>query len=101
MRILPLLLASLLTARALAIDDYKLGPDSQPQEVPHGEVKKAVFDKSQIFPGTTRDYFVYVPKQYDPAKPACLMVFFDGGGFAKVDGQFRVPVVFDNLIAKK
>jgi enterochelin esterase family protein len=29
------------------------------------------------------------------------MVFFDGGGFSKADGGFRVPVVFDNLIAKK
>ena len=100
MRHLPLLFVPLLAASALAIDDYKLGPDSQPQDVPHGEVKKATYEKSQIFPGTTRDYFVYVPKQYDAAKPACLMVFFDGGGFAKADGQFRVPVVFDNLIAK-
>ena len=101
MRFLPLLLAPALIASALAVDDYKLGPDSQPQDVPHGEVKKATFDKSQIFPGTTREYSVYVPKQYNAAKPAALMVFFDGGGFAKPDGQFRVPVVFDNLIAKK
>ena len=101
MRFLPLLLAPALIASALAVDDYKLGPDSQPQDVPHGEVKKATYDKSQIFPGTTREYSVYVPKQYNAAKPAALMVFFDGGGFAKPDGQFRVPVVFDNLIAKK
>jgi len=96
-----LLSAFALTAHAFAIDDYKLGPDSQPQDVPHGEVKKAVFDTSQIFPGTTHDYWVYVPKQYDAAKPACLMVFFDGGGYVKPDGGTRVPVVFDNLIAKK
>lgn len=101
MRLLPLALAGLIAAPALAIDDYKLGPDSQPQEVPHGEVKKAVFDHSQIFPGTTRDYWVYVPKQYDPAKPACLMVIFDGGGYVKADGGTRATVVFDNLIAKK
>jgi gluconolactonase len=31
------------------------GPDSQPQEgVPKGEVIKGVFEKSLIFPGTTR-----------------------------------------------
>ena len=24
--------------------------------------------------GTYRDYWVYVPKQYDPAKPACVYV---------------------------
>jgi enterochelin esterase family protein len=100
MRFLPLLLLSSLLTGAFAADDYKLGPDSEPRDVPHGEVKKAAFTQSKIFPGTTRDYFVYVPKQYDAAKPACLMVFFDGGGFAKADGQFRVPVVFDNLIAK-
>jgi enterochelin esterase family protein len=102
MRPLPFLfLASTFATCAFAADDYKLGPDSQPQDVPHGEIKKAVFDKSQIFPGTSRDYWVYVPKQYDAAKPACLMVFFDGGGYEKPDGGTRVPVVFDNLIAKK
>jgi enterochelin esterase family protein len=98
--LLPLLL--LCAVPGFAFDDYKLGPESQPQEgVPKGEVRKATFETSKIYPGTTRDYFVYVPKQYDPAKPAALMVFCDGGGFAKVDGQYRVPVVFDNLIAKK
>ncbi len=53
-----------------------------------------------MFPGTTREYFVYVPKQYDGTKAACLMVFLDGSGFIRPDGNFRVPVVFDNLIAK-
>jgi enterochelin esterase-like enzyme len=41
-----------------------------------------------------------VPAQYKPEQPANVMVFCDGGGFVKADGQFRVPVVFDNLIAK-
>jgi enterochelin esterase family protein len=97
-----LLLLPLLAATALAIDDYKPGPDSQPQpNVPQGKIEQRVFAASKIFPGTTRDYWVYVPKQYDASKPACLMVFFDGGGYVKADGQSRVPVVFDNLIAKK
>lgn len=95
---LALLLAPL---AASAADDYPLGPDSQPQAVPRGEVRSGKFTSSRIFPGTTRDYYVYVPKQYDPARPACLMVFFDGAGFFRADGQFRVPVVFDNLIAKR
>lgn len=78
-----------------AADDYAPGPDSQPQEgVPKGEITKYTFDRSKIFPGTTRDYWIYVPKQYDPAKPACLMVFQDGI-------QYKAPVVFDNLIHKK
>ncbi len=45
---------------------------------PKGEVKKFVFDHSKIFPGTVRDYWVYVPKQYNPATPACLYVNQDG-----------------------
>ena len=64
------------------------------QEVPKGEVTKYVFDQSKIFPGTTRDYWVYVPKQYDPAKPACVHVNQDGI-------QFNAPAVFDELIAKE
>src|ERR1700722_14501312 len=77
-----------------AIDDYKLGLDSQPQDVPHGEVRKAFFEHSRIFPGTVRDYWVYVPKQYDPAKPACVYVGQDGVGFG-------APAVFDELIEWK
>jgi sugar lactone lactonase YvrE/enterochelin esterase-like enzyme len=77
-----------------AADDYAPGPDSLPQEgVPKGEVTKYSFEKSVIFPGTTRDYWVYVPRQYDPATPACLYVGQDGV-------QFKAPVVFDNLIAR-
>ena len=96
-----LALVALSGAALRSADDYKPGPDSEPQNVPQGEVRQATFAASTIFPGTTRDYFVYIPKQYDPAKPACLMVFFDGGGLMRRDGQSRVPVVFDNLIAKK
>jgi enterochelin esterase family protein len=85
-----------------AADEYKLGPDSFPQEgVPRGEVTKYAFTNSAVYPGTVRDYWVYVPKQYDPAKPAALMVFQDGGGYVSTNGQYRVATVFDNLIAKK
>jgi enterochelin esterase family protein len=94
-------LACVIAPSLPAADDYKPGPDSEPQAVPHGDVRQASFATSQVFPGTTRDYWVYVPKQYDAAKPACLMVFFDGAGFMRKDGAFRVPVVFDNLIARK
>jgi enterochelin esterase-like enzyme len=96
-------LTLLLLAPALrAADDYPLGPDSMEQpDVPKGKVTKYTWDKSTVFPGTVRDYWVYVPAQYDGKTPACVMVFQDGGGYVKADGQFRVPTVFDNLIAKK
>ena len=84
-----------------AADDYKLGPDSREQPgVPQGKVTKHTWT-SKVFPGTVRDYWVYVPAQYDEKKPACIMVFQDGGGYVGEKGQFRVPVVFDNLIHKK
>ncbi len=63
-------------------------------DVPKGEVVKYTFDKSKIFPGTVRDYWIYVPKQYDPAKPACLYVNQDGV-------QYNAPAVFDKLIHAK
>src|SRR5262245_29799404 len=91
--------AALTSARA--IDDYKPGPDSMPQDgVPKGRLNKHAW-KSQIFPGTERDYWVYVPAQYDGDKPACVMVFQDGGSYINEKGPYHAPVVLDNLIHKK
>ena len=95
-------LALFVTSSLFAADDYKLGPDSQPQEgVPKGKITQGKWVSEKIYPGTERDYWVYVPAQYDGSKPACLMVFQDGGGYQNPTGQYRVPVVFDNLIHKK
>jgi sugar lactone lactonase YvrE/enterochelin esterase-like enzyme len=93
--LLACLLAVSTTVVSRAADDYVPGPDSKPQEgILKGEVTKHTFDQSKIFPGTTRDYWVYVPKQYDSAKPTPVMVFQDGL-------QYSATVVFDNLIHKK
>ena len=87
---------------AAAADNYKLGPDSERYDgVPQGKVTKHRWT-STVFPGTERDYWVYVPAQYDGNSPSCVMVFQDGGGYQDVEkGQFRVPIVLDNLIHKK
>jgi enterochelin esterase family protein len=58
----------------------------------------SIYRKRKIFPGTARDYLVYVPADYDGAKPACVMIFQDGSGFVKEDGAWRSPIVFDDLI---
>src|SRR5581483_4946486 len=95
--VLSLILALFLTliASAQTPNDYQPGPDSKPQPgVPKGEVLKFSFDQSKIFPGTTREYWIYVPAQYTPDKPACLYVNQDGI-------QYEAPTVFDNLIHKK
>jgi enterochelin esterase-like enzyme len=85
-----------------ATNEYKLGPDSFPQEgVPRGElIKMPPWTNSTVYPGTTREWWVYVPKQYIASKPACVMIFQDGGGYVSTNGSYRAPVVFDNLIAK-
>jgi len=90
----------LLVSSGLAQDEqYTTGPDAERKEgVPQGTVTKHVWDQSEIYPGTVRDYWVYVPQQYEKVKPACLMVFQDGAGFVNEKGHTRVPIVFDNLI---
>ncbi len=76
-------------------ETYPVHPDSQVQEgVPKGEVLKFTFENSKIFPGTWREYWVYIPAQYKPDQPACVYVNQDGV-------QYNAPVVFDNLIHKK
>jgi enterochelin esterase family protein len=100
MRVLSALALLLVAVPALAADDYQLGPDSQVQaDVPKGKITQHHW-QSKIFEGTERDYWVYVPAQYKPDKPACVMVFQDGKNYVNDQGQFRVPVVFDNLIHK-
>jgi gluconolactonase len=61
--------------------------------IPKGEVLKFTLDHSAIFPGTTRDYWIYIPAQYQPGKPACVYINQDGI-------QWKAPTVFDNLIYK-
>ena len=90
-RLIPAGLLLTLASFAPAADDYKLGPDSERQDgVPQGKVTKHKW-KSKIFPGTERDYWVYVPAQYDGKTPACVMVFQDGGGYAGREGPVPRP----------
>lgn len=77
---------------------YVHGPDSQRQPgVPRGTITKSEW-RSSVFPGTLRDWWVYVPAQYTPDKPANVMVFQDGGAYVNEEGEYRATVAFDNLI---
>src|SRR5688572_33442105 len=92
-----LMLTQALASAAPTDDVYKLGPDSQQQPgVPQGKVVGPLTLASQVYPDTTRNYWVYVPAQYDAAKPACLMIFQDGHAFLNAEGDYRIPFVFDN-----
>ena len=81
---------------------YTHGPDSLEQkDVPRGKVIDMGTWKSKVFDGTVRKWWVYVPAQHDDNKPSCVMVFQDGPSYLNPKGDFRVPVVFDNLIAAR
>jgi enterochelin esterase-like enzyme len=89
------LLVPLLDNAQAPAENYPVDPASEEHPgVPKGEVLKFVFDQSRIFPGTWREYWVYVPAQYRPDAPACVYVNQDGI-------QWKAPTVFDNLIHQK
>jgi sugar lactone lactonase YvrE len=93
-RVGPALAVATFVAALASAQEPVPGPDSLPQDgVPKGEVIKGTFENSRIYPGTWREYWVYVPPGLDRAKQAPVMVFQDGL-------QYDAPVVFDNLIHK-
>jgi gluconolactonase len=84
-----------LFAQAIADKDYlQKAAMAATADITKGEIMHFTFKKSKIYPGTTRSYWVYVPKEYRAGKPACLYVCMDGIAF-------NAPEVFDRLIAKK
>lgn len=84
----------------LHAQDYSLGPDSQPHDgIPRGTVTRFTLVPGKYYPGTPHNCAVYVPAEYDPSKPTPFMIFLDGS--QALGDSMRVPVVFDNLIAKR
>ena len=81
--------------------EWEPHPDAVAKDdVPHGTVEQMPPWESKIFASTIRDWSIYVPAQYKPEQPAALMVFQDGERMRDVKGRWRIPVVFDNLIAR-
>ncbi|MDO8685701.1 MAG: alpha/beta hydrolase-fold protein [Clostridiales bacterium] len=79
--------------------EYILGPDSLPHDnIPGGTIIQKRWVSSRIYPGTERDYWIYVPAQYDSITPANVMIFQDGGTFIKP--ETGTTFIFDNLIHK-
>src|SRR5687767_7777431 len=86
-----LLLAFLMIQSLLAIGQ-------QNTSVTGGNIKGPFTWRSKIYPGTQRNYWVYVPREYNAAAPACVMVVQDG--LSRATG-WRLPAVLDSLIASK
>src|ERR1700721_2820801 len=68
--------------------------------VPTGKLSEKLTLKSQVYDGMVSDYWIYVPAQYDPKKPAAVMVFQDGQGYLNRKGDHPALNVIDNLIAE-
>lgn len=101
MKLKRLILSLGLVLLTAAAQEYQYGADSVRHDgVPKGTVTQFTWT-SKVFPGSVRDYYVYVPAQYKADKPAAVMIFQDGGGMVKDESAYRVPLVFDNLIHKK
>ena len=79
--------------------EYSADSTRQP-DVPRGTITKHGW-QSQVFAGTTRDYWIYAPAGHDPQTPAGLMIFQDGHTYIDEEWVFRVPIVFDNLTYQK
>ena len=78
------------------LEVYTAPPEAKRQPgVPEGKLTQQPVWKSNVFPGTVRNWWVYVPSQYDPQKPAAVMLFQDGHSYKDF-----MPVVLDNMIAK-
>lgn len=100
--LIALLVTAVSVCAAPTDDVYRLGADSEPHPgVPQGKVSEWTKLPSEAYPGTLHDYCVYVPAQYDPAKPAALMVFQDGQAWVRLTGDYRAPYVLDNLIHRR
>src|SRR5258705_11245557 len=100
-RIFSIYLLLIITVSWLSQDSVcHVGPDSQRKDgVPKGVVTK--YEWVSPLYHNFREYYVYVPAQYDSTKPAALMVFQDGHAYKNDSGDFRVPIVYDNLIYQK
>ncbi|HTU66082.1 MAG TPA: alpha/beta hydrolase-fold protein [Steroidobacteraceae bacterium] len=81
---------------------YDFSPDSLAKVgVPKGRIDGPFQLPSRAYPGTLHDYWIYVPAQYDAARPAALMIYNDGQAFMNPEGDVRAPDVMDNLIVRR
>ncbi len=69
--------------------------------VPAGKLSGKLVHTSRIYPGMKSDYWIYVPAQYDPSRPAAVMVWQDGEVLAPRELPSRAQIVFDNLTHEK
>lgn len=79
---------------------YEKGPDSYRSDaVPVGTTTSFVLDGSDVYPGTTRTVLLHETIGCRDHGPAPVLVVDDGSLYADPDGDLRVPIVLDALVA--
>jgi hypothetical protein len=80
---------------------WSLASGSSPATSPtQGQLEGPFELRSRIYPGTVRQYWVYVPLGYDPKQPPNLLLFQDGQRAVAPTGSLKVPAVLDTLIGQ-
>ena len=79
----------------LELTSYHFPQDNAPK----GELLGPFEFHSKIIEGTVRQYWTFVPAQYNSETPASVLVFQDGQRATNLGGSLRVPQVLENLIA--
>ncbi len=84
--------------------EYQLTEESlqRSDSVTQGTIEEHVWKSTGVFAGTVRRIWIYAPAKEHldslGTQGAAVMVFQDGHAYIDEAGQFRVPIVFDNLI---
>lgn len=93
-------------SRSINEDMYPVTEIFEDKGAPRGTVISGSLPDSAFYPGTTHDYWVYIPQQYKESEPANLIVMYDGM-FLMMDYGSKTPsrgisptILFDNLIAE-
>lgn len=82
-----------ISAQQIQNASYPEDPARQTRpETSQGTIIERTLDNSYIYPGTSRTIQIYIPKQYDGNRPACLLVSLDGAVY------YKMTTIMDNLI---
>lgn len=65
--------------------------------VPKGKLSEKMVHISKIYPDMKSDWWIWAPAQYDPSKPAAVMVWQDGEVLVNREMPSRAQIVFENL----